>query len=442
MEMVSASKLLPISRRKVLAGLAAGFAPMVLPSRLFGAGAPSSRVNVLLIGAGRQLYHTNLPTLLGMKEVRVVGVCDVDAKRVAATKQKIDQHYGDKSCRTFRDFREALEMEGVDAVMNSTPDHWHVIIALAAIAKGYHVSCEKPLTRYLKEGRVLADAAAAKGVVFRTDSECRSHSYMTRTADLAINGYLGNIRRFVVGVPREGGKGGGDATPTQVPDHLDYEMWLGPAPEAPYAVDRVHPESLDGRPGWMRIMDYAEGIVTNWGTHLIDVAQLINGTERSGPVSVEGQGNRPPEGSLWNTLTDFELHYRYENGVTLEYRMDVPYLRVEGDEGWIQAHWNSPGGLKASDRSIFRTKFRDGDIRVPTRGDKADFIAAIREGVKVMADAEIGHRTCSVGQIGHIAIQRGKKLEWDPAAETFKDDPEANAMLRGRYRGEWSVEGA
>ena len=431
-----------LTRRKWIAGLAATGVPLILPRAVFGAGAPSGKVHVLMIGTGRQAYHTNLPTLLGMKEVRVVGVCDVDRKRAETARQKVDHHYGDQACRVFTDFREALEMPDVDAVMNSTPDHWHVIISLAAIAKGYHVSCEKPLTRYLKEGRVLADAAAAKGVVFRTDSECRSHAYMTRTADLAINGYLGNLKRFVVGVPREAGKGTGDATAMPVPEHLDYDLWLGPAPEAPYAVDRVHPGNLDGRPGWMRILDYGEGIVTNWGTHLIDVAQLINGTERSGPVAVEGRGNRPPEGSLWNTLTDFELHYRYANGVTLEYRMDVPFLRVEGDEGWIQAHWNSPGGLKASDRTILTTKLRPDEVRVPNRGDKADFISAIRDGVKVMADAEVGHRTCSVGQIGHIAIQTGRRLTWDPTAEQFQDDPDANEALRGRYRGEWRVAGA
>jgi myo-inositol 2-dehydrogenase / D-chiro-inositol 1-dehydrogenase len=262
---------------------------------------------------------------------------------------------------------------------------------------------------------------------------------MTRTADLAINGYLGNIRRFEVGVPREIGKGFGNATPAPIPEHLDYDMWLGPAPEAPYSPDRVHPENLDGRPGWMRVLDYGEGIVTNWGTHLIDVAQLINGTERGGPVSVEGTGTLPPPGSLWNTLTAFELHYRYANGVTLDYKMDQPFLRVEGDEGWIHAHWNSPGGFKASDPKILHTKFRPSDKRVPTRGDKADFISAILHGTPVMADAEIGHRTCSIGQIGHIAIRTGSKLEWDPANETFPSNEEANTQLRGTCRAPWTL---
>lgn len=427
-----------VSRRNVLAGMAAGALPLILPSRLFGENAPSKRVHLLMLGTGRQAYFTNLPTLLGMPEVRVVAVCDVDRKRAELTKAKIDAHYGDTACRLFTDFREALDMHGIDAVMNSTTDHWHVITSLAAIAKGYHVSCEKPLTRWLREGRVLADAVKAKGVVFRTDTECRSHSYMTRLADLAINGYLGNIRRIEVGVPKESGSSNGNPAPMPVPAHLNYDMWLGPAPFAEYTVDRVHPEDISKRPGWMRIMDYAEGIITNWGTHLLDVAQLLSGTERSGPVHVEATGKRPESG-LWNTFVEFNARFRYASGVTLDYRMDVPFIRVEGDEGWVKAHWNSPGGITASDPKILRTKFKDSDRRVPTRGDKKDFISAIREGTPIMADAEIGHRTCSMGQIAHIAIQRGKALDWDPAKESFPNEPEADKLLSGTYRGRWKL---
>lgn len=429
-----------LTRRKMLGGIASATVPLIVPSRLLGRDAPSNRINLLMLGTGRQAYHVNLPTLLGMPGVNVVAVCDVDRKRAEATKAKIDGKYGNKDCKLFTDFREALEIDGLDAVMNSTPDHWHVITSLAAIAKGLHVSCEKPLTRYVAEGRKLADAAKKKGIVFRTDTECRSHSYMTKTADLALNGYLGKITRFEVGVPREPSKELGNPAPMPVPEHLDYELWLGPAPMAEYTLDRVHPDKLGGRPGWMRILDYCEGVVTNWGTHLLDVASLINGSERGGPVSVEGKGVYPEPGSgLWNTLIDFQLHYRYANGVTLDYKMDVPYLRVEGEEGWIQAHWHSQGGIKASDMNILRTKLKGSDKRVPTRGDKEDFISAIRNGTPVMADAEIGHRTCSIGQIGHIAIQRGKRLEWNPETEQFVGDPEANKKLVGSYRDPWHI---
>ena len=427
-----------INRRHAIQCLASAAVPFIMPSRLLGQAAPSKKIHLAMIGTGRQAYHTNLPTLLGMPEVRVVAVCDVDRRRADATKAKIDKHYGNADCKLFTDFREALEMPDLNAVMNSTPDHWHALISLAAIAKGLHVSCEKPLTRYLVDGRLIADAAKDKGVVFRTDTECRSNSYMTRTADLAINGYLGNIKRFEVGVPREAAGDLGDPRPMPVPAHLDYEMWLGPAPYQEYTRDRVHPEDLSGRPGWMRILDYCEGMVSNWGTHLIDVASLINGSERTGPVSVEGTGRYPESGSgLWNTLLDFNLHYRYANGVKLDYKIDVPYLRVEGEEGRIQAHWNSAGGLKASDPKILRTVFRKTDVRVPTRGDKADFVSAIQNGTTVMTDAEIGHRTCSVGQIGHIAIQRGRRLEWNPETERFTNDEEANRLLAGERRAPW-----
>ncbi len=431
---------LPMSRRQVLLGLAAAATPAIIPSRLLGKDAPSGKIHLAMIGTGRQAYNTNLPTLLGIPEVRVVAVCDVDRHRAQAAKEKVDQHYGNTDCRLFTDFREAIDMPDLNAVMVSTPDHWHALVSLAAIAKGLHVSCEKPLTRYVAEGRLLADAARKKGVVFRTDTECRSNSYMTRTADLAMNGYLGKITRFEVGVPREVAGKTGDPTPMPVPAHLDYEMWLGPAPQKEYTRDRVHPDDLTGRPGWMRILDYCEGMVSNWGTHLIDVASLINGSEHTGPVSVEGTGRYPEPGSgLWNTLLEFDLHYRYANGVRLDYKMDVPYLRVEGEEGWIQAHWNSAGGLKASDPGILRTVFRKTDTRVPTRGDKADFVSAILNGTKVMTDAEIGHRTCSVGQIGHIAIQRGHKLEWNPETERFTNDEEANKLLAGSYRAPWKI---
>lgn len=430
----------PVSRRKALFGMAVGALPLVLPSRMFGQDSPSNQINLAMIGCGRQAYLTNLPTLLAMPAVRVVAVCDVDSERAALSKAKVDAHYGNSDCKMYIDFREALGHSGLDAIMNSTPDHWHALTSLAAIGKGLHVSCEKPLTRYLAEGQALARAAKAKGIVFRTDTECRSNSYMTKTADLAINGYLGKIKRFEVGVPREAAGSLGNPKPMPVPSGLNYPLWLGPAPETGYTLDRVHQKAIGSRPGWMRILDYCEGMISNWGTHLIDVAQLINGTERSGPVAVEGRGKYPEPGSgLWNVLIDFKGQFRYANGVILDYRMDVPYLRVEGEEGWIQAHWGSNGGLKASNPKLLQIKLKESDKRVPTRSDKADFINAIRTGTPVMTDAEIGHRTCSMGQLCHIAIQRGKPLEWDPEKEAFTNDPDANKLLHGPHREPWSL---
>jgi myo-inositol 2-dehydrogenase / D-chiro-inositol 1-dehydrogenase len=429
-----------LRRRTVLGGLLGCAAPLILPARLRGQSAPSGKIHLAMIGCGRQAYHANLPGLLKLPAIRVVAVCDVDRSRAAAAKAKVDDFYGTRDCKTYTDYREALAQDGLDAVMNSTPDHWHALTSLAAIERGLHVCCEKPLTRYLAEGRLIADAAKRKGLVFRTDTECRSSPYMVKLADLALNGYLGTIRRFEVGVPREIAGNLGTAAPQPVPSPLDYELWLGPAPARPYTSDRVHPTDLAGRPGWMRILDYCEGMISNWGTHLLDVAQLINGTERSGPVAVEARGTYPQPGSgLWDVLLDFQAQFRFANGTTCDYRMDTPFLKVIGDDGWVRVAWPGSGGMTAHDRAILKTKFKDSDHRVPARGDKEDFVSAIKDGTPPMADAEIGHRTCSLGQIAHIAIQRGKPLAWDPQTERFPGNPEADKLLAWNYREPWAA---
>jgi len=437
-------RITQITRRNALKGMAAAGAvvgfPSIIPSSVLGANAPSKRINVAMIGMGRQAKHANLPPFLHSSDSRVVAVCDVDKWRLANAKQQVDKHYKNQDCKAYTDWREVLARDDIDAVMNSTSDQWHVPISLVAVRRGKHVSCEKPLTLSIAEGRVLADAVKKHGVTFRTDSECRTHSYMHKTAELVRNGYLGEIKRLEVGVP-SGDCAGGNATPTPVPEDLDYDMWVGPAPMKPYCVDRVHPPKSYGRPGWMRCRDTCEGMVTNWGTHVLDVAQLILNTERAGPVAVEATGVYPEPGSgLWNVLIKFKAQFKYGNGVVLDYIMAKhAYVRVEGEKGWIQANWHGGKGLQASDTNILRTKLKETDLRIPQRQDKEDFLYGIKNNAPTMADAEIGHRTCSMGQLAHIAIQRGKPLAWDPAKERF-DDAEANKMLEKSYRKPWDLD--
>ena len=423
-----------------VAGVISTF-PTIVPSTVFGKNAPSNRITIGMIGMGRQARMINLKTLLNMDDVQVVAVCDVDRWRLDNAKQDVDGFYGNRDCKVHADWREVIARDDIDAIMNSTPDHWHVPISLAAVRHGKHVSCEKPLTLSIAEGRLLADAVSKHEVTFRTDSECRSNGYMHKTAQLVRNGYLGTIRRIEVGVPA-GDVAGGKADPVPVPEELNYDMWLGPAPDKPYAVDRVHPPKSYGRPGWMRCRDTCEGMITNWGTHVLDVAQQVNDSERSGPVEIEGTGRYPPAGSgLWNVLIDLKAHYLYPNGVVMDYHIDKAgaYLRVEGEEGWIQANWHRKGGFQASDRNILRTKFKDSDLRLPQREDKQDFIYGIKNNTPTMADAEVGHRTCSLAQLAHIAIQLNRKLHWDPAKEQFIGNDQANKMLTKSYRNPWGL---
>jgi predicted dehydrogenase len=417
---------------------------MIIPASVLGQNAPSKQITIGMIGMGRQARYANLKPFLHSDHTRVVAVCDVDAWRLENALQDVNKHYGNKDCRAYRDWREIVEREDIDAVMNSTTDQWHVPISLAAVRKGKHVSCEKPLTLSVMEGRKLADAVEKAGVVFRTDSECRSNAYMHKAAGLVRNGYIGALKHIEVTVPT-GDKAGGNPKPMPVPEELDYEMWVGPAPMKPYTVDRVHPRNSYGRPGWMRCRNTCEGMVTNWGTHLVDVAQLGHDSERTGPVEVAGTGQYPePDSGLWNVLLNFDVRYRYADGATVHYQTaKAPFVRFEGDEGWIQATWFSGGklksGLSASSDTLLRTKLKETDLRLPQRADKEDFIHGMRTGKPTMADAEIGHRTCSMCQIAHIAIQTGRELKWDPKAERFPGDEEADKMLDISHRPPWIV---
>ncbi len=431
-----------ITRRQMLkaagsAGIISAF-PSIVSSTVFGKNAPSNRINVAMVGMGRQAYYSNLPGFLYPDDTQVIAVCDVDKWRLDNAKKKVDEHYQNSDCKAYTDWREVIVRDDVDAVMNSTSDQWHVPISLAAVRTGKHVSCEKPISLSIAEGRLLADAVKKHGVVFRTDTECRTNSYMHKAALLTRNGYIGKVKHIKVGVPPQDKNKEGDATPTSVPAELDYEMWTGPAPMKPYCVDRVHPPKSYTRPGWMRCRPTCEGVVTNWGTHLLDVAQLANNTERTGPVSVEGTGKFGT--GIWDVLQLFEIHYEYADGITLDYVTDRAYVRIEGDEGWIFAPWLGRDRIQAHDESILRIKKKDFKIQIPQREDKHDFIYAIKNNCNTMVDAEVGHRTCSMGQIGHVAVQLGKKLSWDPKTEKFTNSDDANRMLTISYRNPWDLE--
>lgn len=415
----------------------------IVPSSVLGANAPSNRITVGMIGMGRQAFHSNLKSFLNSPDTQVVAVCDVDAWRLDNACKAVEKHYAKgrrsntfKSCSAYKDFRKLLARTDIDVVMISTPDHWHVPISIAAAKAGKDICCEKPLNLSIAEGRILSDTVGRYNRVFRTDSEFRSHSFFQRACELVLNGRIGKLHTIHTGVPA-----GDRACPPQpnmaVPDELDYDLWLGPAALAPYTEKRVHPQHSYDRPGWMRIRDYCEGMVTNWGAHLNDIAQWGNGTERTGPVKVEGSGKYPSDG-LWNVLLSFEIRYRYANGVQLIYKTSRPYVRFEGTDGWVEADYNSRS-LKAHPESILKSPLRPDEIHLPLKDEKRDFIDAVKTRGQTLADAEVGHRTTSLCQLGHIAIQLGQKLRWDPAAEQFINDNAANRLLNRPMRSPWRL---
>ncbi|NLF68228.1 MAG: Gfo/Idh/MocA family oxidoreductase [Candidatus Anammoximicrobium sp.] len=423
--------------RTAASGAVSGFAAAVIPAAALGRSrlaAPSQRITVGLIGAGRQLFYKNWPQFSKMRDVQVVAVCDVDAWRLAQVHAAIEKHYAAQGsvgthsgCRAHRDYREVLDRPDIDAVMISTPDHWHVPLAIEAARAGKDVSLEKPITRTIAEGQRLIRAMRDAQRVFRVDSEFRSAENFHRMAELVHNGRIGQIKSIRVGVPAGDNVDGPPTPDMPVPEELDYERWQGPAPRAAYTVLRVHPRHEFGRPGWMRVLDYCDGMITNWGAHLCDIAQWCHGTERTGPVEITGEGVWPPPGKLWNVLKTFRVTYRFADGTTQEYETSKPYVRIDGTEGWIYGEFGK--GLDAEPKSILTSQIQDGEIRFPLKSDKQDFIDAVKTRGRTLEDEEVGHRTTSLCHLGHIAIRLGQPLKFDPQQERFVDHDEANAYL-------------
>lgn len=445
-----------MSRRHFLttagAALGAGLAiPAIVPASALGADgkvAPSNRIGVGMIGLGRQFLAYNLSPLMNAADVQIAALCDVDrwrlelgvdnADRVRYAQQRKCNLADLKGCYRTTDFRKVLDRKGVDAVMIATPDHWHVPIALAAIRAGKDVCCEKPIGLCIAHGRILADAAAKAKCVFRTDSEFRSHPEWFRAVSLVRSGKIGQLKTIRVTAPC--GNNPRPMPPSEpVPPDLDYDMWLGPAPLAPYTEKRVHAAKAfkDGyaRPGWYGNRAYCDGGICNWGYHPLDLAQWGNDTERMGPVEIEGRGEFPPIGGIYNVILGFEVRYRYANGVELFYAntgrngaTKQVQVRFEGTEGWICA-WFPPPRLEAEPKSILTAEVKPEEFPFTLKHEKRDFLDCVKSRQHTLEDAEVGHRSTSVAQLGYIACQLGRKLTWDPAAERFTGDDEANRLL-------------
>ncbi len=424
-----------ISRRNFLKGTAGaaallGVAPNIIPARLLGADAPSNKITVGMIGVGDHGTGWNLSYYLRNKQAKVIAVCDVDDNHLLRAKETVDDRNGNEDCFSTRDFREVLARKDVDAVMISTPDHWHTLLSLMAIQAGKDVQCEKP-TLTIHEGQVLSKAVRKHKKVFQTSTEDRGVPEYHRMAELVRNGRIGKLQRIEVILPRQP-TGPGDPTPQPVPKVLDYEMWLGPAPFAPYTRDRVH---FNFR--W--IWDYSGGIICDWGAHLFDTAQWANDTEHSGPVEVEGTGTHW-SGGLYNTVKDYDVTYRYANGVVMTCKPGEPSLKFIGSDGWVgNTGWRAP--LKASSPKILDSRIGPEEIHLYTNPalEHDDFLKCVRSRKDPYFPVEIGHRVSTVCHLANLSLRLGRKLKWDPVAEQFLNDPEANKLLDRPRRNPWQL---
>ena len=423
-----------VSRRDFLkAGAAAGVlaaagaitAPYYVPSTVFGANAPSERIGIGAIGVGGQ-GSGNMRSFIGNKQSQVVAVCDVDDEHMerARERAKLSNEH------TYRDFRELLDRKDVDAVSVGTPDHWHMPNSVAAVKAGKDVYCEKPLTLTIRGGRVLADACKRHGRIVQTGSQQRSASNFRFGCELVRNGRIGKVVRVEVGIPGNNRQCKPTWKPEPVPPDFDYDLWLGPAPWAPYHSQRCHYQ-------FRFLLDYSGGQVTNWGAHHLDIAQWGLGADDSGPIEVIGDGEFPQTG-LFTTATRVYFECKYANGVTLICKTGGGGgTKFIGTEGWV--HVNR-GKIDAEPKSLLYSKIKPDEIHLyASRDHKQNFLDCIKTRKQPICSAEVGHRSSSVCHLGNIAMRLNRRLRWDPKTERFLGDDEANHMTFRPMRSPWAL---
>lgn len=411
---------------------------MILPSRLFGRSAPSNRLQLGFIGLGEHGTSHNLANFLSLDDCRAVAVCDVYRDRMARAATMVDEAYDDEACESVGDFRDILSDPKIDAVVISTPDHWHVPMALMALDAGKHVFCEKP-TYTISEGRELVEAVTRSGLIFSTGLEDRSLTHYHKLIEWLRNGEIGDLYHVDVTLPP--GNMHPKSPEVPVPDGLDWEMWLGPAPFHPFTETRAEPMH------WRYIRDYSTGVITDWGTHIVDTAQLAVNDPNGSAVEVKAWGAPVPPGYESDIPANYEIHYRYANGVTMavksaeneEWKGAKAGIKLLGSKGWVSnTGWR--GRFEASDGKILRARY-DSDAskhwpRPP--GEHRNFLDSVRSGSPPTYPADTLHLLCTTLHMGLIAMDLGRPLNWDPSSETFIGDPEANDRLtRKVFREDW-----
>lgn len=422
-----------------LAALGAAFPSIVPSSAIGGAGTvpPSERIALGFVGTGGQ-GNFLLGRFLEKADAQVVAVCDVHTGRRMAAKNKTETFYAEKTgagsysgCFACNDFRDLIGRDDVDAVVVAVPDNWHAIIDVMAADAGKDVYGEKPLAITVAESRAIVDAVERNNIVFQTGSMRRSFERFRIGCELVRSGYVGKLHTIRTSVPTGSTC---DPQPEQpVPEGFDYDMWLGPAPYQPFTELRWKP-----LPSW--ILDYGNGMITDLGTHFNDIAQWGHGTEYTGPISVDGRGEFPKTG-LFDTMIHCNIEYEFADGVKMICVDKDPKPRIsarfEGDDGWIDIGYNE---TTAEPMSLLSKIVGPNDTRLYRSNDHhKNFLDCIKTRKETVAPAEVGHRTLSLCAIGNISMLLGRKLYWDPDAERFKNDDEANRMLSRSMRAPWTL---
>jgi len=428
--------------------------PAIVPSSVFGKTAPSNKINIAQIGCGRIARVHDLPSTLKCDAARIMAVCDLDSNRVQSTKQFIQDFYAKSTgqsnymdVKPYSNYHEVLANKEIDAVIISTPDHWHAQLAIESALAGKHIYCQKPTSLTIQEGRTMSDMIRKTGVVFQLGSQQRSVKpwpQFKRACELVRNGRIGKLKTIRIGLP--GDPSGGIATEMPVPANFNYDTWLGSTPYIYYTLDRTHSQtSITARPGWLRCEQFGAGMITGWGVHHFDIAHWAMDAEYSGPLEAEAHATFPKTG-LWNVHGDFEVNLKYHNDVNVVVSGKYPNgLRFEGTDGWIFVTRDDtvvtpsdpPPNLdkkaltfQVSDPKLLTTVIGPNEIHLYESPEQhQNWLDSIQNNTPNISPPEVAHRSCSACLVAHAAMKVPRKLYWNPHKEHFKNDDEANKLL-------------
>lgn len=443
-----------MERRKFIANTVASAAgamivPTIIPSGVMGKNPPSNRIQIGQIGYGRIAHVLDTKNILRRnQDAMLIALSDVDSKRMQDGKKNIDTFYAELSgnskyadTKMYSDYHEIISRSDIDAVVISTPDHWHAQPAIEAALAGKDFFLQKPTTLTIAEGKLLAEVVKKKGTISQICTQHRCSEQFRRAAELVRNGRIGKLHTVYIGI---GGESPGPYYPEEpVPDNLNYDMWLGSTPWVYYTEAGIHPQDGYGRPGWMKRHQFGAGGISNTGQHYIDVAAWGMNTERTGPISIEAVGLFPISG-LFDVPKDFMVIMEYQNGIRSVLGHTYPSgVRYEGSDGWISA---GPGSIKvtesdpdkgipsriidASDKKILESEIGEDEIHLlEIKSMHGNWLDCIRTREETLVPAEVAHRSCSIALLGDLAMHAGRKLRYDPAKEKFIGDEKANTML-------------
>lgn len=398
------------------AGMAAAVAagPMILPSRVFGA---NDRVTVGYIAMGRRARQLfDLPK----DQTQIVAVSDVYKKRMDEfTSKPIG-----KGCKAYQDYRELLDDKGIDAIVTATPDHWHALVSIHACQAGKDVYVEKPMTLTIAEGRAMVKAARKYNRIVQVGSQQRSMKECRVGCELIRSGRIGKVHTI---------HGANYPSPWEcdlgeqpLPEGLNWDVWCGQTEPRPYHEDLYLPRA---KPGWISFRPYSGGEMTGWGAHGLDIIQWALGMDESGPVEVwpEGEGLKCP------------VSMRYADGtrVLLDGKGPEGGGVFEGENGTITV---DRGKYTAEPESAAKEPIGPNETHLYESNDHlGNWIDCIRSRKLPIADVEIGHRSCTACHLGNIARWTGRKLTWDPAAEKFVNDDNANTYVQRAMRAPYQL---